>query len=95
MSDQPGSGLDRLDLEIVRRIEAVCRRFEADWRAGRSPAVGDYLGEFPEPGRASLRAELEGLDGELRHPEETVAQPDPVPGPAAPPGHHDGPRIAG
>jgi hypothetical protein len=26
-----------LDLELERRIDAVCRLFEADWRAGRQP----------------------------------------------------------
>ena len=66
MSDQPGSGMDGLSIELARRIDAICRRFEADWRAGRKPAIADYLGEVPDEGRCVLRSELEALDGELQ-----------------------------
>jgi len=37
-----------------RRVDAVCSRFEADWRAaaarGTRPRLDDYLGKVPEPG---------------------------------------------
>jgi WD40 repeat protein len=32
-----------LDVALARRIDAVCRRFEADWRGGQRPRVDDYL----------------------------------------------------
>jgi WD40 repeat protein len=60
----------------MRQIDAVCRRFEADYRAGKSPAIADYLGEIPEAGRSALRTELIGLEQELRRSDETSARPD-------------------
>ncbi len=66
MNDQPGSGMDHLDIDLARRIDAICRRFEADWRAGRKPAIGDYQTELPAEARSVLRAELEALESELR-----------------------------
>ena len=32
------------------RVEEVCDRFEAAWKAGRRPPIEDYLGEVPEAG---------------------------------------------
>ena len=69
MSDQPDSNLEKLEIELARRIDAVCRRFEADWRAGRQPRAGGYVGEIPEEGRAALRAELEALERRAGHVE--------------------------
>jgi hypothetical protein len=68
MSDKPDSNLEGLDIDLVRRIDAICREFEADWRASRQPRLEDYLGEFPDGCRAALRAELEALLAELRPP---------------------------
>jgi len=48
----------QFNVELLRQIDAVCRRFEADRRAGRFSAIGDYLGEVPEEGHPALRAEL-------------------------------------
>jgi len=70
MNDRPSHNLDGLDIEMARRIDEVCRRFEADWRAGRQPHVEDYLGEVRGPGRPALRAELEALERELCQPTE-------------------------
>jgi hypothetical protein len=55
MSERPGPDLSGLEIDVVRRIDAACRRFEADWRGGRQPRVLDYLDDFPEEGRAALR----------------------------------------
>ena len=66
MSDRPSQNLNGLDIEIVRRIEEVCRRFETDWRQGRRPRIEDYLSGVSELGRPALRVELEALERELR-----------------------------
>jgi hypothetical protein len=79
MSDRLRHNFSGLDMGLVRRIEAVCRRFEADWRAGRRPRLEDDLSEVPEPGHAALRAELEALERELGHADETIARPEPGP----------------
>ena len=87
MREQANDNLGGLDLDLVRRIDAVCRRFESEYRAGKSPAIPDYLGEVPEVGRSALRSELIGLEQELRRSDETGARPDS--GPIA-----DAPTIA-
>src|SRR6516164_8598178 len=87
MREQTNYTLGDLDLDLVRRIDAVCRRFEADYRAGKSPVIADYLGEIPEVGRWALRSELIGLEQEMRQADETSARPDS--GPIA-----DAPTIA-
>jgi serine/threonine-protein kinase len=73
MSDRPSDNLGGLETDLTRRIDITCRWFEADWRAGRQPRVEDYLAEFPAEGRAALRTELEALERELHHSEETMA----------------------
>ncbi len=86
-----------LEIDMARRIDAVCRRFEADWRGGRQPCVRDYLDDVPEEGRAALRAELEALDRELRQSDATIA---PASLPTAPiaglanPSVHEEPTVA-
>jgi hypothetical protein len=72
--------LNRLDL--ARCIDAVCRLFEADWRAGQRPAIADYLGEVPDQGRPALPAELVALEHELCRADETIGPSESqVPGP--------------
>jgi hypothetical protein len=77
MTDRPSQNLEGLDINLTRRIDAVCRRFEADWQAGRQPCINDYLGELPDEAGPALRAELEALERELCSPDETVARPEP------------------
>ncbi len=43
MSDRPSENLGDMEIESARRIDEVCRRFEADWREGRQPRIEDYL----------------------------------------------------
>ena len=47
MTDRPSHNLDGLDIDLARRIDEVCRRFEADWRAGARHPLEDYLAEVP------------------------------------------------
>jgi YD repeat-containing protein len=83
MSEPSGLGLDHLDLDLARCLEAVCRRFEADWRAGNRPPIDAYLADVPAEGRPALRAELEALQRELRQPETAPEPPIPPPSPVA------------
>jgi eukaryotic-like serine/threonine-protein kinase len=71
MSDRPSDDLGGLGIDLARRIDAVCRRFEADWQQGRRPRIEDVLAVVPHEGRPALRAELEALERELRQPQET------------------------
>src|SRR5262249_55506974 len=48
----------RLGPDAVRRIDALCIRFEAAWRQGQRPLIEDYLAEVPEPERSVLLREL-------------------------------------
>jgi tetratricopeptide (TPR) repeat protein len=66
MSERPTENLDGCDIDLARRIDAVCRRYEADWREGRPAAVDDYLGQIPDEGRAAALAELNALERELK-----------------------------
>ena len=84
---QHDSGLSRIDLDMAQRVAAICRRFGADRRAGRPTAIGDYLGEVPEPIRPTLLAELEALDRALHRADGAVALT--APGPAVPSVHEE------
>jgi WD40 repeat protein len=76
MSELGNDNLSGFDIELVRRIDAACRRFEADWRQHRQTRVEDYLAELPDEGRAAARVELEALARELE-------EDKPVPGETA------------
>ena len=41
MSNRTSHNLSGLDIELARRIEQVCRQFEADSREGRRPRIED------------------------------------------------------
>jgi eukaryotic-like serine/threonine-protein kinase len=88
MSDRPSHNLAGLDINLARRIDATCRRFEADWRAGRQPRLEVYLDDVPGDVRRVLWAELAALERELGQAEE------PIPGPGAGPTTHPGAPTA-
>jgi eukaryotic-like serine/threonine-protein kinase len=94
MSDRPSHNLDGLDIGLARRIDEVCRRFEADWREERRVPLDDYLGDLSGEGRAALGAELEALEQELRYAAATIAQPEPGPIAEAPTIAPSGPPTA-
>src|SRR5271165_4237766 len=50
------------------RVDAVCQRFEAEWRAEREPRIEDFLPQADQPQRAALFRELLALELEL-HPD--------------------------
>jgi serine/threonine-protein kinase len=66
MGDPAKDSPARLEIQLARHIDEVCRRFEADLRAGHRPRVEDYFGEFTGDARDSLALELEALESELR-----------------------------
>jgi hypothetical protein len=74
VSEPEPLGASQLDVELIRQIDVVCRRFEADWRAGARPPFDLYLAEVPDQARSALRVELEARERELRQSEETVAR---------------------
>jgi hypothetical protein len=48
------------------RVDELCDRFEAAWRAGPAPRIEDYLGQTDEADGAALLCELVALERELR-----------------------------
>jgi hypothetical protein len=78
MSDRPSQNLDGLKVDLARRIDEVCRRFEADWRQGRQLRIEDYLGDVPDEGCRAFRAEMEALVRELQSSEWTAARSRPA-----------------
>ena len=71
MSEQPSSHQNDLEIGLARRVDVICRRFEADLREGGQPSIDQYLLDVPDHDRSALRAELEALEGELCLKEET------------------------
>lgn len=76
MSESASPDLGGIDLALARRLDAICRRYEAERRAGGAPSIGDYLVDMPEAGRTALRRELEALDRELCQATEPPTDPD-------------------
>jgi hypothetical protein len=81
MSERPSDSLGGPDTDLARRIDVICRRFEADWRAGKKPVIDAYLAELPEAVRMVLLAELVALERELR--ETGATRPRPAARPSA------------
>src|SRR6516165_10472059 len=63
-----------LPLEVARRVDPICDRFEEDWLAGRHPQIEEFLDRVPQADRPALLGELLGLELDYRlrrgeHPE--------------------------
>src|SRR5262245_6770028 len=58
---------EELSASQARRVDALCHRFESDWRAERGPLIEDYLAEVDPSQRAALLRELLAVELELRH----------------------------
>jgi hypothetical protein len=76
MNERPGDRIGDLDIEIARRIDVICRQFEAEYRNGRRAPVDDYLSGICEEGRTALLAELESLKNELISSDEALTSSD-------------------
>jgi eukaryotic-like serine/threonine-protein kinase len=74
MGSELSDRLAGVNTELARRIDVVCRRFEADRRAGSEWPIDGYLNDISEDGRIALETELEALERELRQTDETVAR---------------------
>lgn len=57
---------DTVSLDQAVRINGLCERFEALWRAGKQPAIDDFLDPSLGPDGPTLLYELLGLEIELR-----------------------------
>src|SRR5690242_6327789 len=65
----------RLPLEVARRLDPICDRFEDDWLEGRRPRLEEFLDRAPEADRPALLGELLALemDYRLEHGEQPTA----------------------
>jgi len=65
-------------LTVAQRIDSVCDRFEADWKAGRRQPVESYLSDVTPAERDALQAALlavqEELEKQSRSAETSVSQ---------------------
>jgi serine/threonine-protein kinase len=57
---------DTAPADDALRIDQICDRFEAEWRAGRRPELSTYLGEIAPAQRAALLNELLAVEVEYR-----------------------------
>ncbi len=62
MSEPRQPTLAELPLAQARRVDQACDRFEADLKAGRRPAIEDFLGEVAETERPALLGELVAVE---------------------------------
>jgi serine/threonine-protein kinase len=53
-------------IAVARRVDALCERFENDWRRGANPAIEDYLPSREDPVWMHALRELVALERELR-----------------------------
>lgn len=56
---------DDPSLSLAQRIDAICDRFEADWRAGRQARLDDYLKDVPASEQQAVRSALDAVRKEL------------------------------
>src|SRR5262249_50035259 len=76
---------------LFERIDEICDRFEAAWKAGQQPRVEDYLDAEIGPEREALLRELLRVDAHYR--QRLHALPTLARGTVGPP--RDGPSVAG
>jgi len=52
--------------EVSEQLRALCTKFEAAWKAGKSPGLDDYLGDIAGEARAQLVRELTEIEVRYR-----------------------------
>jgi serine/threonine protein kinase len=62
----PDDSRSILSLDVQRRIDELCDRFETEWRSGRT-LIETYLGSWQGPARSALLGELLRVELEHRH----------------------------
>jgi serine/threonine protein kinase len=66
MNDTRSTVGEPLPPSVLRRLDALCERFEDAWQVGQRPRIDDYLSEAEEPERDRLLRELIALDIDYR-----------------------------
>ncbi|HUQ71886.1 MAG TPA: serine/threonine-protein kinase, partial [Planctomycetaceae bacterium] len=64
---------ESLPSAAVERIDEVCDRFEAAWKAGQTPRMEDFLEATTGPEREMLLRELQRVDAHYRSRAQTAA----------------------
>jgi serine/threonine protein kinase len=67
---------DSLPISLAKRVNEICDRFEAAWKAGQRPAIEDCIVAIPEPEQRALLGELLALEIELRRNSGDVPGPE-------------------
>jgi WD40 repeat protein/tRNA A-37 threonylcarbamoyl transferase component Bud32 len=67
MKEGSSRGNDVPCVQLARRLDQVCDRFEAAWKAGRRPRLERYLRQSPPAAQAELLRELLVLELEYRY----------------------------
>lgn len=65
-SNESGETSSPLDLEAIRKIDRLCRRFETWWSNGLKPSIAEFLREVPAALQSELRDELIATEIDLR-----------------------------
>src|SRR5262249_26035042 len=77
VKETPPTDDTTVPLDVERRVDAVCLRFEAAWKAGQRPRIEPYLGDTPSPEHSGLLLELRRLEPALgREPGEPLTADD-------------------
>ena len=62
MSEASSSATDSFSVEVLRRVDEVCRRFEEAWKRDQPPRLEDFLVEAKGSERTLLLGELLRLE---------------------------------
>jgi formylglycine-generating enzyme required for sulfatase activity len=65
MSDSDFDLADDSDLDLKRQVDAICSRFERQWRDKLSPRIEDFLEQIPAAGRDRGLCELVAVEIDL------------------------------
>ena len=55
-----------LSVSGLLEIDRICRKFEAELKAGKEPQIEAFLGEMTEPQRSQLRQDWRRSPGKTR-----------------------------